>query len=92
MAGGRIRLREDAYPAADEAHAARARALLVRVRRFGFEVARSSPWPETLSVLREVEFLMPHRMDHVDTLGVCQHGKNRCVGTPAMSTRLAMST
>ena len=28
--------------------------------------------------LREVEFLVSHGMDHVDTFGVCQHGKNGC--------------
>ena len=41
VAGGRIRLREDAYPAAARGHAGQARALLVRVRRSGFEAATS---------------------------------------------------
>ena len=54
VAGGRIRLRGDACPAAEKGYAGRARALPVHVRRSGFEVARSPPWPETLAVVEAV--------------------------------------
>ena len=54
VAGGPIRLRGDACPAAARGHAGRARALLVRVRRSGFEAATSPPWAETLSVVEAV--------------------------------------
>ena len=37
-----------------DGHAGRTRALLVRVRRSGFEAATSPPWPETLAVVEAV--------------------------------------
>ena len=68
VAGGRIRLRGDACPCDHKGHAGRTRALLVRVRRSGFEAATSPPWPETLSVVEAVL----HRWPSLSKRTTCQ--------------------
>ena len=68
VAGRMIRLRGDACPADARGHAGRTRALLVRVRRSGFEAATSPPWAETLSVVEAVF----HRWPSLSKRTTCQ--------------------